>query len=466
MISPPLLSAERQLFRENMNVLLIACSYPPDPVVGAFRAAKVAEAFHRAGHDVRVITRRIDGDTGSVRSSDPGLRVETVPVLPGPVRAFVAAKQRLKGGEKISLGKADDSDSESRSRDREIPLWKRHLLAALRTPDSFQGFILPAITRALPILREGIDLVYTTAPPFSDHLIGLALKQLTGVRWVAEFRDPWTDNRNQPAHLRSAPADRLDVWLESACLLRADRVVSVSEGIQELLMAKVPSAPAHRFVLALNGIDELASVPERTIPEGPFRIVHTGSFYGCRDPRPFLRALAAVVTRRGLTNADVRVDFVGHCRTYLGISVEQFASELDIGAMVHFHDWMPQEEARAISSAADLLLLPFPARPHLIPNKLYDYLGTRKPILAFLDGSGEPARMLRRLGGHYVITDGEDAVSSAERALETALHNRRSPRNAERDEAILREWTTEQQMEQLLNALTLTSPTLPNAVAA
>lgn len=294
-----------------------------------------------------------------------------------------------------------------------------------------------------------MDLVYTTAPPFSDHLVGLVLKKMTGVRWVAEFRDPWTDN-TRAANQRSAGADRVNRWLERRCLEDADQVVSVAEGIHELLAAKVPERERHRFLLALNGIDNLASSRPPAGGNGPFRIVHAGSFYGGRDPRPFLRALNAVAKRRRLGPADVRVELIGNSRRYHGVSLESFVDELGIAELVEFHDWMPQEQARERSDTADLLLLPFP-HGHIIPNKLYDYLGSRKPILAFVNPRGEAARMLNRVGGHYLVTD--DDPGSAERALEAALGSRNAPPPSRAQESILEEWTTRAQMRRLLAEL-------------
>lgn len=432
-----------------LKILLVAHSFPPAPVVGSFRAAKVAEAFRRAGHEVRVVTGRLPDEREAVRKDVPGLRVDTVTSLPGPAELYGSLKEW--GPRKVTTGStaAPGTRSLTPRPKGSGPRWKRYLLSALWVPDRHKGFIAPVIAHSLPLLREGVDLVYTTAPPFSDHLVGLALKRMTGVRWVAEFRDPWTDNR-KAARLRSAGADRVNRWLERRCLEEADQVVSVAEGIHELLSAKMPPDERDRFLLALNGIDNLAPSPPTQRGDGPFRIVHIGSFYGGRDPRPFLHALSAVAKERGLGPADVRVEFIGRSRRYRGISLEAIAAELGLADLVEFHDWMPQEQARERSNTADLLLLPFP-HAHIIPNKLYDYLGARKPILAFVHPRGEAARMLNRIGGHYLVTP--DDPASVHSALEAALGSRSAPPASESHEAILREWTTETQMRRLLAGL-------------
>src|SRR5690606_1935369 len=96
-----------------------------------------------------------------------------------------------------------------------IPAWKRFLVAMALMPDDHQGFILPAAVRAIRLIRSrGVVLLYTTGPPHSAHVAGLLAKLATGVRWAAEFRDPWTDNAVQPRYARSETAAAMKRWLE------------------------------------------------------------------------------------------------------------------------------------------------------------------------------------------------------------------------------------------------------------
>lgn len=433
-----------------MKILLIAHSFPPAPIVGAFRAGKVAEAFRSAGHQVEVVTARLPDEPGATRVEERNFGVHVVDELPGPLDLYGWLKRQLTQPSSSASQPAGDAGALSPQRSEDPgPRWKRYILSSLVVPDKNKGFIVPAVMRSLPIVRGGVDLVYTTVPPYSDHLIGLVLKKMTGVRWVAEFRDPWTDNR-KAADLRSAGADRVNRWLEKLCLDNADQIVSVAEGIHQLLTAKVPEPERDRFLVALNGIDNLSARRPPTDGSGPFRIVHTGSFYGGRDPRPFLVALGAVARKRRLSAENVRVELIGNSRNYRGVSLEDLAAELGIAELIEFYDWMPQEQARERSGTADLLLLPF-LDPDVIPNKLYDYLGARRAILAFVDAHGEAARMLNRVGGHYLVTDSDPGA--AERTLEAALDGRNAPPPSRGQDAILEEWTTEVQMRRLMAGL-------------
>lgn len=438
-----------------MRILLIAHSFPPDPLVGSFRAAKVANAFRSAGHDVEVVTACLPGEWGPFRKIEPGFRVHTVRAIPNPRHGYVWAKSFLRSARGADSG-ADIRETPlsgrlSSSPAEPGPTWKRLILSALWTPDDSQGFVPPALARSLRIRRQGVDLIYTTAPPFSDHLVGLALKKLTGLPWVAEFRDPWSDNPEKSAEVQSRPTDAVNRWLERRCLEEADHVVAVAEATRELLAGKLPPESRAKVVTVLNGIDGFEAVPNVSLNGSPFRIVYAGSLQSGRDPRPFFRGLAKLKEERGLGASDLRVEFIGSNPTYHGHPIEAWTRKLGISELVEFLPWMPQEEARARMRSANLLLLLFRDQRIQIPNKLYDYLGAQRPILAMVDRTGEAARMLRAVGGHLLVF--EDDPAAMREALETALDDRASAEIEEPDRAILLQWSTEQQMRRLLSVI-------------
>jgi len=430
-----------------MRVLLISHAYPPDSEVGSLRGAKVCTALAAAGHSVEVVTNRLAGETQAIRAASRGVTVHTVRSIPHPRRAYLRTKQWFgrNGGGSARSAHADVAA-------RPESAWKRYLLSLLWLPDEFLGFVPAALWACWKIHRRGqVDLVYTTAPPFSSHLAGLTFKAMTGVPWAAEFRDPWTDNPAKPARLRSRFTDAVERWLERVCLRNADHVVSVTDAIHELLAAKLPARARARFVVARNGIDRLMPSHRSADTRAPFRIVHAGSLYHGRDPRAFLRALAALRRQGKFADGAVQVELVGDARWFDDVSIEQFVQELGIAPLVQFRDWLSHDACLEVVQRADLLLLFAQHQPAQVPNKLFEYLGTRKPILAFADAHGEVAGMLRRVGGHYVVV--EDEPAAAEAALASALSDARAVEGDTGDETVLREWTTERQMGRLLTAL-------------
>jgi hypothetical protein len=136
--------------------------------------------------------------------------------------------------------------------------------------------------------------------------------------------------------------------------------------------------------------------------------------------------------------------------------MEEEVRRLGLADVIHFRDWMDREECARIVQQADLLLLLAQQQPAQIPNKLYEYLGTRAPILAFADKNGESAGMLDAVGGHVVITseDPTDIREKVSLAVDMAVRGR-----FQINEARLAEWRTSAQMTLLMRVLSRNSGT-------
>ena len=159
-------------------------------------------------------------------------------------------------------------------------------------PDENATWVLTALPRAVKIVRElGIDVVVTTSPPNSINLIGAAVKRVTGVRWVADLRDSVAAPPDRyTKRLSGRLKERCQKPVASMVARRADAVVTTTAAIATEMKALNPGL---RTAVIPNGadFDDFEGLAYRPGPR--FRITHTGSFFGARDARPFLRALAA-----------------------------------------------------------------------------------------------------------------------------------------------------------------------------
>src|SRR5262249_2291577 len=189
----------------------------------------------------------------------------------------------------------------------------------LLVPDENVPWNLTAIPAAIRIARrEGIDVVLTTSPPSSVHFVGAAVKRATGARWVADLRDSLVANPHRRTEKQLARLKEQGEHRVAALVARyADAVVAAAEAIADEARALGPSVPV---VTTANGsdFDDFAGLESR--PSERFRLTHTGSFFGKRDPRPFLTAFAE-------SGLDAVVRFVGDFRP----ADAEWAAALELG---------------------------------------------------------------------------------------------------------------------------------------
>ena len=278
-------------------------------------------------------------------------------------------------------------------------------------PDENVSWNLTAIPAAVRIVRrEGIDVVVTTSPPSSVHLVGAAVKRATGVKWVADLRDSIVAHPHRRAESRLVRAKESGEHAVARLVTRhADAVVAVSEAIADEMRERDPVGPV---TMIANGsdFDDFAGLEHH--PSDRLRITHAGSFFGKRDPRPFLTALA----RTGLD--DVVVRFLGDFRS----ADRDWAAELDLGDRLELIPYAPRRRSLELQRDSDLLLLLIPEAggrgKGVLSGKVFEYLAAERPILALVPPDGAAAELIRDAGAGVVVAPEDvDGIAAALRDL-------------------------------------------------
>ena len=283
----------------------------------------------------------------------------------------------------------------------------RSLSRRVLVPDENVSWNLTAIPAAIRIVRaEGIDVVLTTSPPNSVHLIGAAVQRATGVRWVADLRDSIAAHPHR--RVESAAVRAKEKVSDSVARLvarKADAIVAASGAIADEAKALDPRG---EITTILNGADFDDFAGLEYLRSDRFRITHTGSFFGKRDPRPFLTALAA----SGLD--DVQARFVGDFRA----ADREWADALDLGDRLQLIPYVPRGESLALQRGSDALLLLIPEAAGrgkgVLAGKVFEYLAAERPILAAVPPDGEAAALIRETGAGVVAApDDVGALTAA-----------------------------------------------------
>lgn len=372
-----------------MRVLLVTMYWPPAGGAGVQRPLKTAAHLAELGVEVHVLA-----------PDDP---------------KWLHRDERLRDPDRVTVHRSRNLGPAARRPAEE--LYGRRGLAWLtrRVPIALRALLVPdgsvlwnatAIPAAVRLVRrERIDVVLTTSPPGSVHLVGLAARAGTDARWVADLRDSIGLHAHRRRDVRGEAA------LARLVARRADVVVAASEAIAVEMRSL---APAGRLAVVENGcdfddFDGLAYEP------GPrFRITHTGSFFGRRDPRPFLEAL-------GGAKEEVVARFVGDFRS----SDRAWAEARGLGERLELVPYLPREEALSFQRDSEALLLLVPEADGrgrgILSGKVFEYLAAGRPILALVPPDGEAARVIRETGAGIVVRP--DDVSAIRQALdELAVH--------------------------------------------
>ena len=284
----------------------------------------------------------------------------------------------------------------------------------LLLPDENVTWNATAIPKAISIARsEGIDVVLTTSPPGSVHLIGAAVKKATGAKWVADLRDSIALHAHRSAEGVGARAkQKARAGVARLVAHQADAIVTAAESIAVETRGLNPSG---RVVTIANGcdFDDFAGLEYR--PGDRLRITHAGSFFGKRDPKPFLQALAET----GLD--DVTVRFLGDFRP----GDRELMESLGLADRVELIDHVPRRESLRLQRDSDALLLLIPEAGGrgrgVLSGKVFEYLAAERPVLAVVPPDGAAAELVRDTGAG-LIAPPEDVPAIRDAILE--LHAR------------------------------------------
>ncbi|WP_342120941.1 glycosyltransferase [Pseudoduganella sp. OTU4001] len=277
--------------------------------------------------------------------------------------------------------------------------WRGRYVGWTALPDRFASWTLGALPAALGLVRRHRpQVIWSTFPIASATLIGLLLHKLTGLPWIADFRDPMTDD-GYPEHPR---VWRVWRWIERQAVRQAAHVVCTTPGAVVTYRTRYPEIPAERFVVIENGYDEenfrdASQAAPQAAPGQPLTLVHSGIIYPSeRDPVPLFRALAELKAEGAIDAArlQIRLRATAHDE-YVG----KLLAEHGISDLVHLAPHIAYRAALAEMLSADgLLVLQASNCNHQIPAKLYEYLRAGRPILALTDAAGDTAAALRAAG--------------------------------------------------------------------
>lgn len=392
-----------------MRILVVTYYWPPAGGPGVQRWLKTSKALSALGHDVEVLTVSPEKATyplldASLEAETEGLRVHRT-----SARDWFGAYQKLTRRKEVPFsGFANQA-----GRPGPLQRLSRFVRGNFFLPDPRRGWNGFALSKARQLhAKLPFDTVITTGPPHSTHLIGRSLKRQQGITWWADFRDPWTDIYYYDQFYPTSLARAHDASLERSVLTEADRVVTVSKDLVRLFEEKVPGVRTRCHVLP-NGYDP-ADFSEGLLPNNDiFTLTYTGTL-----TLDYPVSLVEVALEQVLSSgAPLRLRLVGRPANEFVAAMEALQKRY-----AHFQlenlGYRPHAESVRYLQTADALMLLIPDLPNnkgILTGKIFEYLGSGRPIWGFgpTDGDAQDILLQSQAGSLF------ESASDASRTLLT-----------------------------------------------
>ena len=369
------------------KLLLITYYWPPAGGPGVQRWLQMLEFLPDYGFDITVVIPENPAypivDQGMLEQLPEGIRVLPLPIRePGQLFKRLAPQK----ARRMSAGILKEKN----------PGLLEKALLAIRgnffIPDARIGWVRPSVKRLIRLIQdESFHQVITTGPPHSVHLIGRALKQKTGMKWVADFRDPWTSIGYHKKLKLYSGARKKHQLLEKAVLNEADKILVTSPGTA-LEFKSLTERPVH---VITNGYSEWRA-PETPLSDR-FSIAHVGSLLSARNPLVLWDVLAELVEENSEMAKSLELVFAGEVS-------QDILDQLQMRNLTPFLQllgYRPYKEIRNLQHSSQVLLLieiDHEDNRSILPGKLFEYLASQRPILAIGPVEWDAAPILGETG--------------------------------------------------------------------
>ena len=270
-------------------------------------------------------------------------------------------------------------------------------------PDARIGWVKPAVIFLKEYLaKNDMDIVISSGPPHSLHLIGMALKEELGIKWVADFRDPWTTIHYHQSLRLNKRAQKKHLKLESKVLNNSDLVVVTSARTKKEFQ-NITSVPIE---VISNGYDILEKIEPNL--DAQFSIAHIGSLLTNRNPELLWEILSELKDENKVFSKNLLIKLVG------AVSEDVLESLAVFGLTENYKTlgYVSHQEAIQIQHDAQVLLLvemDSPETKSIIPGKLFEYVAANRPILAIGPEGSDVEGIIKETntGVYFKYTDKE-----------------------------------------------------------
>ncbi len=380
------------------NLLIITYYFPPSGGPGVQRVLKHTKYLRLFGWNPIVFT---------VRDADyPAFDYSLINEIPKDVKVvrskifepynFYRKLTGKKPGEPVDVNIIKKEGAKLSIREKLIEFVR----GTFFIPDARIGWYFTGRGELNQLIKEHkIDAIYSSSPPYTCSLIAKYAKKKLQVPWIAGFRDPWTDFIQAPP--RWFIPKYIDRWMEKSVFRTADFVEVAWLGIKKDALQKYPDLPENKFVHIPNGFDSEDYPKIEQKKNSVFTLTYTGSLYGKRNPKALLEAVEILLKQNKIQKEDFKLVFIGR----FGQEVHEMIDHTSFTERINRINYLPHRESivKLLESDALLLIVDESKESNeIVPGKVYEYLGTYKPLLVIAPEQGAVADLINETGSGLV----------------------------------------------------------------
>jgi len=387
------------------RLLFVAYNFPPNGEAGTQRSFRFVKYLSKLNWDLLVLT----ADPQDYLPGTP-VDVHYLEALPSDLAVIRSSVFRglskaiqFRNSLRNRMGSEPPKHAETSSPVNKSPKvlsrfqqLKDFIALPFTIPDNHSGWFWGSLVRGwFAMRRQPVDLIYSSGPPWTSHLIAYALSKISRVPWVADFRDPWARSpwRVNRSKSQKAMAD----LMEKAVVYQARFIILNTEWTKKEFLHFYQHLASDKFQLIPNGYEpETFDVIKQTPSTGEdsFRLVHAGSLYGGRDPVPLLKAWALFIQQMTSSPTHFLLSLVG-VRDERKDALHTIVRQLGLEQHVDLVPRVSHAASLQFMAKADVLLLLQGGQSLSVPSKLFEYMALNKAVLG-LTPAGAAADILER----------------------------------------------------------------------
>jgi hypothetical protein len=393
------------------KVLFITYYWPPAGGIGVLRCLKIAKYIREFGWEPVIYTAKDAQysvlDESNFKHVHPDTTILRHPIIE-PFNFYKMITGRKKDAPLLNVLNANEGKTGLM---HAISVWVR---SNFFIPDARSLWIGPSVKFLLKYLKENsVDAIFTDGPPHTNTMIANIIKEKTGIPWLADFQDPWTQVDYYQLLKLTKWADRKHRRMEQRVFKNADKITIVSPSWKRDL----ESIGAKNVGVIPWGYDEEDFDGEQVEPDKKFLISHLGLLGSDRNPDLLFRVICELCVEEPGFKDAIELRLIGS----VDFSVKEAAGKFNVLEYVKFESQIPRKESLRLMRKSQLLLLLLNKADNAqgrIPGKLFEYMRAGRPILCFGPAGCDVENILKETNaGINIQYDNYDLIKNTLRSL-------------------------------------------------